>query len=258
MWYYSLNEVRFMRKSFFRKISYCLVAVLCTSLLTACSQSISLTDEETAMISEYAAGLLIKYVRGNNIGLAEVNDIDFSELDRVITPTPIPTPIPEEVPEQANDKPVVDGVAGESEEYAEEIVLPPLADCFGFAGMNLDFSYAELCKTYPEADELVFSMNASEGNLLLIMHFILSNPDSSSANVIAKLNDYKVRALVNGEDRRRAELTFLPNDLTSFLGELAPQQAEDVVLVFEVPENTQISSLALLLVKGGEQLRYDL
>jgi len=246
-----------MNKSIIKKIKYCFVTLLCSGLLTACSQGVNLTEEQTELISEYAAGLLVKYVRGSSVGLADVKDIDFSELDRIITPTPIPTPAPEEVPEQASDKPIVDSVSDGSDGQREEIILPPLAECFGLSGMNLDFSYAELCNTYPEAEDLVFSMNASEGNLLLIMHFILSNPESNNTNVIAKLNDYKVRALVNGEDRRRAELTFLPNDLTSFLGELAPQQAEDVVLVFEVPEDTQISSLALLLVKGGEQLQYN-
>lgn len=244
-------------KSILKKIiSYGLIMTIGCGLLTGCAPSVDLTEEEIQQVSEYSAGLLLKYDKKHATGLTRVSDIDFEELNVVITPTPTPEPTPE--PQEEEEEALV-GNVGESdgEDITEEVVLPPLSDVFGLSSLNLSFECAEMLDSYPEASDLVFAMNATEGNNLLIMHFSVYNPGAETVNAFANIGEYKIRALVNGADKYRAELTFLNNDLTSYAGVLEPGQLEDVVLVFEVPEETELNSLGLLLVHGGEQLVYD-
>lgn len=238
-------------------IIYIQVCALCMCFLSGCSigPSVDLTEEQTELISEYAAGLLLKYEKGHEIGLSKVADLDFAQLDVTPTPTPIPTPV---VVEEEQEALVEDIAGGEYETEQEEVVVPPLNVMFGIPDMNLDFAYAQICDVYPEGEELLFSMSATEGHQLLIMHFNLTNPMASQEHVLARLGDTKVRALINEDIRVRAYLTFLQNDLTSYAGTLESGQTEDAVIVFEVEENIQIDSLKLLLVNGSKQMEYNL
>lgn len=70
-----------------KKISLIMVFILSVGLLEGCSvgDSVDLTEEQNELVSEYAAGLLLKYEKGHNIGLARVAEVDFKELDVVPT-----------------------------------------------------------------------------------------------------------------------------------------------------------------------------
>lgn len=243
-----------------KKISLIMVFILSVGLLEGCSvgDSVELTEEQNELVSEYAAGLLLKYEKGHNIGLTRVAEVDFKELDVVPTPTPEPTPEPIEAPSE-EEAALVDDISGSSlvNDEVDTKITPPLNEIFGMQGVNIDFTYAELCDVYPETEDLVFSMNASNGNNLLIMHFNVYNPNGESVSVISNKGDYKLRALVNGEDRLRAELTFLTNDLTSYTDNIEPSEAKDTVLVFELADNVSLESLGLLAVNGAEQFEYD-
>ena len=243
-------------------IIYLIAMMLSTFILSGCAltESVNLNDEQEALVTEYAAGLLVKYTKGHEMGLRRVNELDFEELN--VAPTPTPAPLPEELVEEVEDEALVQEVAGdgsgESEPY--EIAIMPMNEAFGLYGASLTYDHYDLCKTYPEAtdDELVFSMNATPGNDLLIEHFMLYNGTGSELNCTTNLNGNKIRALINGSEKVRCELTFLMNDLANYSKSMENNFYDDVVLVFEVPEGTQINTLDLLLVGSQGESMYNL
>lgn len=250
-------------KKFFKIISVYLASLLCMVTLCGCSiiPSISLNSEQNALVSEYAAGLLLKYEKGHKNGLQRVDDMDFEVLNIVPTPTPLPTPEPEEpIVEIVSEND--DAVVSDDEHKSNpetELSTVPLNEIFGFQNAQLNFAGGEICDEYPTiSDDIAFSMSATLGNKLLILHFDLYNPSSEDLLCKTNLDGYKVRVLINETDKIRAEISLLQNDLINFERVLSPGENDDVVLVFEVPENTNIDSLLLKFVRGKEQNNYKL
>jgi len=242
-------------------IAYLLSLVLLMTGLTGCGivPAVDLNDEQMELVSEYAAGLLLRYVKGHKNGLMHVSGLDFNELN--ITPTPTPTPTvapiaPVPVIEEGN----VENVSDEKGKKDNiEISLVPINEAFSLNGADLNFSYGELTDTYPSGeDTLAFAMNATPGKDLLILHFDLSNFSGTDLELTSNLNGYKSRVIINEDEKIRGEITFLPNDLMNYSGQLLSGETQDVVLVFEVEEGTQIESLNLLLVNGSDQRYYKL
>lgn len=244
-----------------KKIAYALCIVVVCFNISGCGlvPSVELTQEQTELVAEYAAGMLLKYVKGHESGLMRVSDLDFSELNTTPTPTPIPTPepvVPEPVIEDSEA--LVDDNEGSKGE-SMEITLVPMNEAFSLNGAELNFSYGEVVDSYPSDEgELVFAMTATPGMDLLILHFDLSNPTGSDLNLATNLDGYKTRVLINGEDKIRSEITFLTNDLLNYSNTLEAGATDDVVLVFEINEGMQIDTLNLLLVKGSDQMVYNL
>lgn len=249
-----------MNKDIRNITKYLIILMVSMMVLTGCTSQEAIDAEavKTQLVAEYAAGLLVKYDKNHKMGLARVDGLDISQLYITPTPTPIPLELPEieELPEEEeSDEALVEG--GNKKEEVE-IKIIPLNEAFGFSNGSLDFSHIERCDSYPQDEALVFSMNASSGHDLLIAHFYLSNDTGEVQNYMTKLNGYKVRAVINGEDKIRCNFTILPNDLTSLSTNLEPSEAEDVVLVFEVPTSQEVVTCDLMLVNGADVMEYNL
>lgn len=234
-------------------------------ILSGCGSAVALTEEQNDLVAEYAAGLLVKYNNGHTMGLVSDKSLDMELLYATATPTPIPTPEPvEEIlpEEEVSEDGLVDDISSGGDDSGSNnvaISLVPLNEAFGLNGAQLTYVFYELCDTYPTmGDDLVMSMNASPGNQLLIVHMNLVNPTADTASFATNLAGKKVRALINGQDKIRADVTLLSNDLINYSGTLESMSGEDVVLVFDVPVGTNIGSLDLLILDGRETMRYNM
>ena len=206
------------------------IGIVCMAalLMTGCGADLpDMTDEEINTIGEYAAITLLKYdvnARSRLVDasvLEELQNIPEPELPSV----PEQKPEPEPEPEPATEVPVVDNsVAGEmtAESLESFLELPE--------GVNLSFTEYEVCQSYQE-DNQYFSLDASEGKELLVLHFTLRNASGSdqSINMLARRDKYRVT--VNGSSTRNALPTLLTNDLTTYKGTLGKGAAKDVDLV---------------------------
>lgn len=248
-----------MRKCTFGKIAYVCVMALVLSSLSGCSlvPTLTTTDEQTEMVAEYAAGLLVKYNEGHDMGLVPMTSADF-----VPTPTPVqPTPAPEEEPVVIEDTepdvdPLVDATSSESAAYS----ATPISAALGIEGFEIAYASHEICDIYPpeETDELIFSMQASPGTDLLIIHFNLTNPQDAESTCDVASSDVKARVTINGGERIAAQTTILMNDLLEFKDNLAPYGMVDAVMVFEIPEETEVSTLNLIIINSEGEHTYSL
>ena len=265
--------IQLMNKRVFRTISYILVCAAVAFSLTGCEivPSLDLTEEQSTLIAEYAAGKLIEYAKGHPGGLMTVEDIDLTEVNPGMKKEepPMEEPaLPGQLIPAGQDTPLEPGPPEEGPEIdpdqealvdvPEDISAAPtqsIAQALGLNGPELKYDYYETTHTYPENDaELAFSMKAAEGKELLIVHFALTNPGDGDVDVRTNSTDFKVRMLINGKDKVRGDVTFLDNDLMNYNGTLTPGAEVDAVLVFEVMEDTEISSMDLIVIGNeGEQ-----
>lgn len=243
----------------------CLVALAACSL-SACSivPTLSLTDEQAELIAEYSAGLLLKYNKGHALGLVPMKAEDFidepEEENFALEEVPA---IEENEPEEAA-KIISTDLEGEALNEVGDVQdtvtsSVPMAQAFGVEEFDVAYTGSEFADIYPEetGEDMVFSMQASEGKTLMILHFNLTNTAEEAVSCSIADNDIKARLVIDGDKRIPALTTILLNDLLTYSDEVAGYGMVDTVIVFEVDEAVAASahSISLVLVNGdGEQI----
>ena len=270
-----------MNKRFFRTTKYICVLCLAASVLGGCGliPTLELTEEEGNLITEYAAGKLIEYVKGHPGGLMEVDDIDRTEvnpgLKKEEEPEPSLPPLPADGAPAPQEGGIPDGEEAMADQpadvspdqealvdvpaEAESLPTQTIAQALGMEGVEISYDHYEVTSTYPEnAQELAFSMKAAPGKELLIVHFNLNNPGDGEIEAHSDSSGFKVRLLLNGKDKLRGDVTFHDNDLMNYHGLLTPGSSVDSILVFEIPEGSEVSSMDLLIVGDDGEQKYNL
>ncbi|MBQ7562636.1 MAG: hypothetical protein IJT16_01450 [Lachnospiraceae bacterium] len=250
-----------------------LAASLSFGLLTGCSEGLENDlDEETenkqlSLVAEYAAGLLLKYDKSGSNGLVLTMPEEPAKED----PVDISSPTPEEMelmegehldPNVSVSSDGPGGFVGDPQEApADEpaaVSQGSISQALGIPDFGVDFTYYEISDSYPDSpsvENMLFSLQAEEGQDLLILHFDLGNYTGLEMNCSPMSYDRKIRLLVNGSNRLNQQITILLNDLKSYDGVLVPGQVVDTVLVFYLDEGSDpIESLELIVVgEEGEQ-----
>lgn len=215
----------------------------CGLLLTGCElvPSVNLTEEQSELVAEYAAGLLMKYDASHVNGLMKITD------DPIIILSPKP-----EI-ENKNEEIDEDSVAvSDSVSAAAVQVLPEVAVAMGIPDFSVTYKDYEICDIFPETEteKLFFSMQAQEGYKLLILHFELTNPSDMPMECDVVTNAPLFRLLINDSERVNMQTTILMNDLGSYKETIDAGATEDTVMVFEISDTVAdnlISKMALLI-----------
>lgn len=270
-----------MKRRKIRTIIYvCLCTVLSVSLCgCAIVPSLQLSEEQSTLVAEYAAGKLLEYAKGHPGGLMNVQEIDRADVNPGMQkPEPEESelpPMPAEQPEEAADAPAEEQPSDEGAEIIpdasdEALVDAPedvssstpeksIAEALGIEGAEITYDHYDIAATYPPEDaELAFSMKAVPGKQLLVVHFNLANPGSEDINAKTDSSGFKIRLMLNGSEKLRGDVTFLDNDLMNYEGLLTPGALVDAVLVFEIKEGEEVSSLDLLILDDNGENRYPL
>ena len=281
-----VNEVVFccidknMNDKLRRKIIYAVLVMVSAVMLAGCDlvPTLEMSEEQSNLIAEYAAGKLLEYAKGHPGGLMILEDVDRSDVNpgmqkeeeevSELLPPLDGEPIPEmpsddsadPLPDQGDTADVPDQDAlVDTPEAISEAPSKPLEEALGISGATLAYGYYEVASTYPPNDtEIAFSMKAASGKELLILHFALSNPTDQDVEVHTDSDNFKVRLNLNGGERLRGDVTFLDNDLMNYSGVLTGGSSVDAVLVFEIPEGEEVSSMDLLIVVDGNEEKYNL
>jgi len=264
-----------------RKIIYAVIPVTLSVMLAGCDlvPTLDLSEEQSNLIAEYAAGKLLEYAKGHPGGLMILEDVDrtdvnpgmkkeeeaASELLPPLDNAPIPdVPLDEPYMEMSQDQetiadaPETDALVNAPEDISAAPSIT-LEEALGTNGASLTYDHYEVAATYPPNDtEIAFSMKAASGKELLILHFALSNPTDQDVEVHTDSDNFKVRLNLNGGERLRGDVTFLDNDLMNYSGILTAGSSVDSVLVFEIPEGEEVSSMDLLIVVDGNEEKYSL
>lgn len=233
-----------------RTIISCIIIM--SLFLTGCGlyKTVELTEEQSALIAEYAASMLLKYDAQHTNGLMEITD----------EPIIIEEAASEEVPKE---KQSADGSADDNLSADTALIAPPpLQEALHVPDFTIEYVNYEICDIYPaaESDELVFSMQAQQGHDLLILHFNLSNPTDTAADCDIVTNAPLCRLIVDGDTRLNRQTTILPNDLGDYMGTVEANTSLDTVMVFEIEEGVSdgIEQLELLLNAPEADYSYPL
>ncbi|MDE7321899.1 MAG: hypothetical protein K2N73_04090 [Lachnospiraceae bacterium] len=231
-------------------------------LLTGCVDSMpELTTEQSEMVAEYAAGLILKYSPNYNYKIlseeevaaakADMQEVDESETDRETEQTQA-----ESEEKSGTDLHQEEVPADTEETVAAEIVSSAdidLAAELGIDDVIIRYQSFELCDSYPQGST-GFSVDAAQGKKLLVIHFDLEGSPEEDINCSFFEYQLGIRMKINNISSVSALSTMIPNDLASFMDVVPAGETVDTVIVAEVGEITEqeIHDLTLQMSSNGQ------
>lgn len=217
-----------------------------TCALTGCSTSVpDLSKLDASKASEYMAGELLKHDSNYAYGL----DYDRSILNPTPAPTPIVTPAPvptaDAAGQSAEPGQTTDGTDGEA-----AVSKVSLTELYGISGVSVDFVSAKL-KSSLGADFAY--CKAGKGKKLLVLYFRIKNTGDNSAKVDLHKNKPDFYLQSEGKQTGRLQHTVADGELQYFQQKVKAGDNRQGLLVFEVDQGIDLSSVSLVAVRNDKQ-----
>lgn len=239
---------------------------LCVLLLVGCGQVVDLTDEETQLIAEYAAELLLKYdinfedrldegyQKAEEMSSEALEQWNSSEMttevatefsvdeemtENVVSTETMTTEDSEEIDNNLSDDADDEGATDDDKIPAG--TESNIAVIAGIEGADITFRQYSIVDKYPATDEQgeFIYLEASEGYQLLVLQFDVVNKtdDLLPISLIDLELDYRV--VCNGSKAAKPMLTILMDDLGTLETNVEPNASQEAVLVFQVSDGMQ-------------------
>lgn len=236
-----------------------IVGIIAVALsLPACGASgPELTEEQSAQIVEYAAGLMLKYDANYHSRLDEGEETEEEPVEEPVIAVEQPTE-----DEPAEEAVVVETTEEGTGQEQEEMPDKSIEEFCGLEGIAVSYTGHEAKDVYPEAsgDTMVFAMSASEGCKLIVLNFDVQNTGGQDVNLDMLSKGTKFKISLNGVSPKYALTTMLENDLASYIGTIPAGGSENLVLVCELPEEEagSIEAVTLFMRNDLEEARLTL
>lgn len=222
-------------KSIYAKVSA--VMLISALSLSGCGNAVTyMTSEQSEMIGEYAATILLKYDANHKSRLVDLSTIE--ETPEVVEPE---KEVIEEKETEENTTPVIEkeenGADGEAGTTPKGTVQDMASICELPEGIEVTYKEFELLQSYAEEDNDYFALEASEGKELLVLSFELKNASGENQDVDVLSQNVKIKVTVNGDYSEYALTTMLMNDFSTYKDVIVADETEEVVLVIEVDDS---------------------
>lgn len=217
----------------------------CVFFLAGCNDMKDLTDEETELIAEYAAGLLLKY-DADYVDRIDEGDKAAQEMTEEASTEQEDTQ--ETVTEEQNVQDTEDDASTEERTVGSESDIAKIA---GITGVSISLKDYQIVDRYPEAEEgdTVVGVEATDGYQLLVIRFQVQNTTENVVDVslMDKQLDYHI--VCNGANAANPMLTILMNDLGTLETAVQPGEEQEAVLLFQISDSMkeQLESMELYI-----------
>ena len=240
-----------------------LLLILGCLMLTGCGEApYELTEEEQQLIVSYSAHVVSKFNRYQKDGLTHVPNLEaqLAEEQEVVPETEVipETEEPEDNTENQTPETGENVESTEVEEPAEEKTFDSV-----FAETGLTFTYLGNDVTASYMQDATYAVNAGFGKNLLVLKWKVENLTEEAVTVDNMSSDDVFSAKYVMESGKaynaKAVMTLLLNDFTTYEGTIEPQEAVEMVIVFEIPAETEsVDKVELKIEKNGEKFQINL
>lgn len=245
-----------------KKIGMALIAAI---FLTGCVQPIDLTQQESDIISEYAAFVTLKYDKKYDKKLVEESKIE-SEEEEASDKDNVPeeeaadtkeTQNSEDTEDTSTDKDASDRI--NTEGTNEGITDNNLAQLFAITDYSIEYTGLEYAQEYPQ-DEEKYHIKAEEGKEYLILKFNVTNKTDKTILCDLLSISPKFELAINGTDKIKNYVTLLENDLSTLCNQVEAGASMEAVLIAEIDKELegQVESVDLSVSLSGKTTDYKL
>lgn len=227
-----------------KKVVSLILFLGCSSILIGCTKVQDLSDEETELIAQYAADMLLKYDLNYENRMEKGNQeaseqIEEESTEKVTTESTTKKSTTEESKTEVTTEEKKTDKENDEEEKETEKPIGNEKDIAKFVGIDnvsiLYDSYA-IMKEYPTRDKegAVINITASEGYELLILKFKVANLTDEPVQVSMLDKKIKYDIICNQDKAAKPMLTILLDDLETLDIAVNPDREEEAVLIFQI------------------------
>ena len=237
-----------------KKYSYLAIIGMTALVLTGCQSEIpEMSEKETEMVTEYAAGTVLDHVPSSGSRLVDTSvEYDPAKMTKyekaqmgfkTEEPAPAPQAVSEDRIPTDEEAASPDGKGSDAPKADKEPETPAFsaADVLEMPGLDLSVASFSVSDSYPDAGEgtdMFLSMDASAGNKLIVAHLNVKNEGSEPLVInTAMRGDLHYKIVMNNENKQNTLLTLLLDDFSGLKDqEVAPGESFPAVLVAQVSE----------------------
>ena len=229
------------------------MVAIAAGLLTGCvDQMPEMTEEQSALIAEYAADVLLKYSPNYVYKVADEEVLLEKEMVEMTTEEMTENNAEEQTKEMVEvvEAEVVSTVEEEAEpaEDVIDVTEVDFAEIFAMDDVEIRYEDMEICSAYPQGDVGTgFSVSASEGKTLVIVHMLIKNISEAVITCDLFEKDLDVSVNVNDGNYKKASNTLLVNDFITYMEEIPVGESKEAVIVAEVNKITEEEMNSCLL-----------
>lgn len=242
---------------------YCCIFLICMMAicLTGCKDAIpEMTEEETVLVTNYAATLLLKYDVGYQTKLLNQEQLEKEEeLQRQIKEEAERLAKLEE--EREAKKQEEEAAANSGDGYVEEVAIIDPSEFLSLDGISISLSNVEYLDQYPnDGEDLFFTTNATPGCKLAVIHLSLSNQTSETVLADILSTNARFKVSFNDGDYHSTMSTLFAEDFSVYKGEISANSYVDTVLLVELKEDecVDVNSINLFIKANGNTLKTKL
>ena len=232
-----------------------LIAILSMISLTGCMDMSNLTEEQSDLVAEYSAGVLLRYSDRYERRLITKEQLDKQgvEIEDVLpTATAEATPTP--VTDVSTDETTADG---SSEPEVTEVPGVPVNDFYHLDGVTVAYDSYQFVKKY----ESISQIRADKGETLLIVTFLLNNTSGKTKNIDLMHNrtDISYTLDVDGSQYQPGIDILENGGMNNLSTKLKSGKKEKAVLIYlmdHAQENA--ASITLTIAEGNQQSKVTL
>ena len=193
-------------------------------ILGGCMDVKDMTEEETDMVAEYSAGILLRYSDTYQWRLITKEQRKAAGEEEAST-APQTSAVPTQEPQQTS------GSAGAGNVPETPSVQDvPLDDIYRLKGVKVSFSDAWTCRQYKN-----IQVNRDSDEKLLVVAFKLKNTSSQKQNINLMKRKLEYPLEIDGSNYQLGLNILEGNDMKYLKLSLNPGQTKKAVLVYNLP-----------------------
>lgn len=239
---------------------------ICTAL-SGCGAMVDmpeLSEEQTELVTEYAAGLMLKYDTKYSSKLMTEEDLEKEEAkeeeerakQEAYKEAAAAYLAKKEIADnKAKEEKESSSSEGSSSGVSSNPSIDNIASFYGIDGFSVSYSGYEICDSYPHSgSDMLMAMEATPGKSLLVLKFNVANTSGGSANFDMFYRSPNFYVSVDGGKNIHNQATLLLDDMAAFAGEMSAGDSKEMVLIFEVDESiASVGSMTLTANNNGEK-----
>ena len=236
-----------------RKIGYFLVFGMLVMLGTGCTNSIpDMTEEETRMVEEYAAQLLLKYDSNYQASILDETQMQEAEED-LIHRAEVAVQIEQMKEAQEEEESEEDDT---EPDVPEEPAYTDIDTFFTLDGLDIVCDNWSVTDVYPitvSENDWQGVSRATNGNDLVAFEFTITNLTDADYYLDMASEDVNISFKINDSITKAALTTLLTNDFIMYRDTIPAGQSATAVLLIELSEEDAqaLTNIVMIMKYNG-------
>jgi uncharacterized protein YceK len=236
------------------KKTFIFMMLMCVVLLTGCSSLVNLTEDESNMLTEYMAGVVLKHADDYEDGLLTVEEIEALEAKAEERNKRI------EANSNDTKTQVTSNTSSNSKKKtSSKAKFVSLTKAVGNSNFKIQYKqYKSYDKYVSEDTTSNVTLEAGKNKKLLVFYFDVKNLSNETLKLDLVEEGIGYQLVLDNGSKVKPLLTLLMNDIQYLNLDIAANMTKEAVIVFEVDKNVELSNSTLTVTRKDMTSNIDL